>query len=110
MTPAYASPEMLDGAEPTPADDVFALAIVSYELLTGGHPFDFERPSQERMSAAQAINLHGLSRSQRKALQRALALERSARHSNAGEFLREFDGPSKARERLWSAGPWQSWS
>jgi serine/threonine protein kinase len=34
MTPAYASPEMLGGKDATPADDVFALAIVAYELLT----------------------------------------------------------------------------
>src|SRR5690606_858467 len=48
LTPAYASPEMLEGQEPVPADDVFALAIVACELLTGRHPFD-------RMPADEAV-------------------------------------------------------
>ena len=42
MTPAYASPQMLEGRAPTPSDDVFALAIVAHELLTGQHPFDYQ--------------------------------------------------------------------
>jgi len=40
MTPAYASPEMLANQPPEPADDVFALGIVAFELLTGRHPFN----------------------------------------------------------------------
>ncbi|HEX2493028.1 MAG TPA: Calx-beta domain-containing protein, partial [Steroidobacter sp.] len=39
-TPAYASPEVLDGQIPEPRDDVFSLACVAYELLTGRHPFE----------------------------------------------------------------------
>ena len=39
LTPAYASPEMLEGQAPDPRDDVFALACIIYELLTGRHPF-----------------------------------------------------------------------
>ncbi|MGQ0637147.1 MAG: protein kinase domain-containing protein [Planctomycetaceae bacterium] len=34
-TPAYMAPEMVAGAQPTPASDVFALGLVFYELLTG---------------------------------------------------------------------------
>ncbi len=41
MTPAYASPQMLEGRVPAPCDDVFALAVVAHELLTGQHPFDY---------------------------------------------------------------------
>src|SRR6185295_4018839 len=41
MTPAYASPEMAEeSAEPDPRDDIYGLACVCYELLTGNHPFD----------------------------------------------------------------------
>ncbi|MBN3729270.1 serine/threonine-protein kinase, partial [Burkholderia sp. Ac-20379] len=40
MTPAYASLEMIEGAEPTARDDVYALGCVVFELLTGRHPFD----------------------------------------------------------------------
>ena len=41
MTPAYASPEMAEeSADPDPRDDIYGLACVCYELLTGNHPFD----------------------------------------------------------------------
>ena len=97
MTPAYASPQMQEGKEPTPCDDVFALAIVAFELLTGRHPFNYERPDAVRIPAVKATVLPGLSREQRKALMRALNVHPSARQQNAGEFLLEFDGRSKLK-------------
>jgi serine/threonine protein kinase len=103
MTPAYASPDVLAGNEPTPADDVFALAIVAFELLTGRHPFDYERVDTARLPAVKSAPLPGLSRSQRKALLRAFEVEQGRRQKNAGEFLREFDGPTKTMRALQAA-------
>ncbi|MGK0340518.1 MAG: hypothetical protein ACJAXW_001061 [Candidatus Azotimanducaceae bacterium] len=40
LTPAYASYEMLKGLEPTKSDDVYAVALVAYELFTGKHPYN----------------------------------------------------------------------
>jgi hypothetical protein len=97
MTPAYASPQMQEGKDPSPCDDVFALAIVALELLTGRHPFGYERPDAACIPAAQSTPLPGLSRLQRNALMRALDADASVRQRNAGEFLREFDGPSKLK-------------
>ncbi len=35
----YMAPEQLSGGEPTPLWDLWALALVVYELLAGTHPF-----------------------------------------------------------------------
>jgi serine/threonine protein kinase len=43
-TPAYMSPEQVDGADPTPQTDIYAIGVVLFELLTGGErPFTGER-------------------------------------------------------------------
>jgi serine/threonine protein kinase len=38
-TPLYVAPELVDGAEPTPAADLYALGIVLYEMCCGVTPF-----------------------------------------------------------------------
>ncbi len=39
-TPLYMAPEQLRGAEPTPAWDVYALALMALELFSSRHPFE----------------------------------------------------------------------
>jgi eukaryotic-like serine/threonine-protein kinase len=43
-TPAYMSPEQLEGQALTPASDVYALGLVLYRMVTGGEPFDDATP------------------------------------------------------------------
>lgn len=40
LTPAYASLGMLNEKAPSPVDDLYALAIVIYQLLSGKHPYN----------------------------------------------------------------------
>jgi hypothetical protein len=102
LTPAYASPERLKGEAPAPADDVFALAIVAYELLTGVHPFDRIPADVAQARGLKPLAEPALPRRQRRILAKALAFARDARYPDAGAFLRDFEGPSPLRKTAYA--------
>ncbi len=52
LTPEYASPEQLRGGNITTASDVYSLAVVLYELLSGQRPFVVETESREEFIQA----------------------------------------------------------
>jgi eukaryotic-like serine/threonine-protein kinase len=45
-TPRYMSPEQWLGHQPQPAWDLWAVAVVAYEMLTGAHPFGDKSPAE----------------------------------------------------------------
>lgn len=100
LTPAYASCEMIDGLEPDPRDDVYALGCVAYELLTGKHPFGGKPATQARDAKLKPKPVRGLTRRQWRGLRRALAFERSARIASVTKFLEEIS-PEKRSPALW---------
>jgi formylglycine-generating enzyme required for sulfatase activity len=91
LTPAYASPEMLENEAPDPRDDVYALACVAWKLTTGVLPFKAKDPSAAR-NVAQLACPRELSRREFRALCHALQFEREKRTPSARQFLLEFSG------------------
>lgn len=53
-TVAYLAPERLHGAPATPADDVWAVAVVLYEALAGAKPFTGDTPAAVAATIAAA--------------------------------------------------------
>ncbi len=100
LTPAYASPEMLEHREPDPRDDIYALACITYELLTGRHPFDRMSATQARGIGMKPLRPKGLGRRQRRALRCALCFEREARTPSVAQFLAAISGDGSAGMRL----------
>ena len=92
LTPAYASAEMLEGEEPDPRDDLYALACVAYELLTGRHPFNKLPANSARDNNLVPQPVKGLKRKQMKGLMRGLAFAREDRSQSVAEFLEELEG------------------
>ncbi|MGV2289360.1 serine/threonine-protein kinase [Trinickia sp. YCB016] len=87
ITPAYASPEMFEHREPDPRDDVYALACVTYELLTGHHPFNRLAATQARSEKMQPERPKNLDRRQWKTLSEALSFDRATRTPSVARFL-----------------------
>jgi hypothetical protein len=90
LTPAYASPEMLERRDPDPRDDIYALACITYELLTGHHPFNRLSSAQARGTAMKPPRPANLGRAQWQALKCALSLEREERTPTVARFLADF--------------------
>lgn len=88
LTPAYASLEMWTNQAPSPSDDIYALACVSYELLTGKHPFDSLSAPEAKDKKLQPKAIAGLSKRQWSTLQHALAFTRAQRTATVSEFIK----------------------
>ncbi|HEY0406614.1 MAG TPA: serine/threonine-protein kinase [Pyrinomonadaceae bacterium] len=92
----YMAPEQFsvaaDSAQITAATDIYAFALVAYQMLTGQHPFDDQQamilPSlyQDALRVPASQLRHELNAEVDKILRRALAYNSADRYQDAGDF------------------------
>ncbi|MEL1265710.1 bifunctional serine/threonine-protein kinase/formylglycine-generating enzyme family protein [Pseudoxanthomonas putridarboris] len=99
MTPAYASLEMLQGREPSPADDVYALGCVVFELLTGRHPFDKASAETAMKEGRRPPPVPGLDKRQYRTLCESIAFDGDKRLQSVAQLVEGLRRRS-LRERL----------
>jgi serine/threonine protein kinase len=87
LTPSYASLEMFEGEPPDPRDDIYALACLTYELLTGRHPYNRQPADTVKKKKLKPKKTNKLSANQWKTLVQALALNRKDRINSVELFL-----------------------
>jgi TonB family protein len=93
-TPQYASPEVLNGAPPSPADDLFSLACVAYRMIAGHRAFVAGTALDAAGNGERPEKPDNLSPAQWRALDRALAFSRADRQRDVRSFLAELGGTS----------------
>jgi serine/threonine protein kinase len=87
VTPAYATPEMFAGMNPDPRDDIYGLACVAYQLLSGGkHPYNKVASPKIKELGIKPKPIKGLNRRQQKTLMKALTVIREDRIASVEKF------------------------
>jgi serine/threonine protein kinase len=103
VTSAYACCELLDGRAPDPRDDLYALACIAHELLTGEHPFQRRRANDARDFGVIPVRPAGLRRRQWLALSKALSWHRAGRSISVHDWYKALQ-PRREVQRLPAIG------
>lgn len=97
VTPAYASPQMIENRGADFRDDVYSLGCIVWELLTGTHPFNRKQSTLARDAGDKLERHPRLTTRQYRALAHALHFDRAARTSSVRQFMDELSGARQRR-------------
>lgn len=105
----YMAPELFLDGEGTAASDLFSLAVITYQLLTGRLPYGLELPKCRNLAEQKRLRYHSLHEIRRDVpawvddtLRKALHMEPHQRHADVAEFAYALQHPEPGlrRERL----------
>lgn len=102
-SPAYASQELLDDQPARPADDIYSLACIFYEALSGQHPFERLSATEAAQAGIKPKRPRGMRRGQWRALRKALSLHRQHRYAQIDEFMTALDRAERNSKKLMAA-------
>lgn len=92
LTPAFASPERLEGADPTPGCDLFAFGLIVYILLAGTHPFQRRSALEAWAMGLEPERPEGLDGRRWQALRALMAFDPADRPTSVDAFTTRFLG------------------
>lgn len=99
LTPAYASREMLQGDNPEPRDDIYALGVVIYLILTGHHPYGRTPADEAAREGLAPDRPRRLTRRQWRVLEKCLRFNRHERPATIDEVEHYLLKPAPWRSR-----------
>lgn len=98
-SPAYASPDRTNGEPASSSEDVYSLACIAYELLSGQHPYAGRAGPLSRTQSREPQRIAGLNGKQWSVLRTALQWSRADRKIDVVELISAL-GSTRVQQHL----------